>query len=217
MNKNPAVISLIGKKIGSMTRIFTEDGISIPITVVKVEPNRIVQVKNVAKDGYAAFQITTGIKKAIKFSRSIANHFAIAGVLAGDGLWEIPICGDYKAGDEISIARFIGSKLVNVRGDTKGKGYAGVIKRHNFAAQRATHGNSISHRAPGSIGQNQDPGRVFKGKKMAGHMGNKKCTVKNLRVYKIIPEKNLILIQGGIPGSNNAYVRITSSFIENKA
>lgn len=197
-------IGVIGRKCG-MTRVFTEDGVAIPVTVVEVEPNRISQVKTVDIDGYNALQVTVGSRRASRVIKPSAGHFAKAGVEAGRALMEFRLADGegegLEAGSEIKCDIFEEGQIVDVSGTTIGKGFAGVIKRHNFAMQDATHGNSVSHRAPGSIGQNQTPGRVFKGKKMAGHMGNKKRTVQNLEVVRVDAERNLLLIKGALPGS----------------
>lgn len=202
-------IGLVGRKSG-MTRIFTETGTSIPVTVVEVLPNRVTQVKTADTDGYAAVQVTTGSKKANRVSKASAGHFAKAGVEAGRGLWEFRASADELAelapGAEITVTRFAEGQIVDVTGTSKGKGFQGVIKRHNFSAQDATHGNSLSHRAPGSIGQNQTPGRVWKGKKMAGHMGAERVTTQNLQVVRVDAENNLLLIKGAIPGATGGDV-----------
>lgn len=197
-------IGVVGRKCG-MTRIFTEDGTSIPVTVIEVEPNRVTQVKTVDSDGYAALQVTTGARRASRVSKPQAGHFAKANSEAGRGLWEFRLDEgegqDLAVGAEIKAEIFTAGQKVDVAGATIGKGFAGVIKRHNFSMQDATHGNSLSHRAPGSIGQNQTPGRVFKGKKMAGHMGNKRRSIQNLEVVRVDAERNLLLIRGAVPGA----------------
>ncbi|WP_067517284.1 50S ribosomal protein L3 [Endozoicomonas ascidiicola] len=200
-------IGLVGKKRG-MTRVFTEDGASIPVTVIEVDPNRVTQVKTQATDGYTAIQVTSGSKKSSRLSKPKAGHFAKAGVEAGDGLWEFRIDADaeYKAGDVIGVDLFEQGQKVDVTGQSKGKGFQGVIKRYNFRMQDATHGNSLSHRAPGSIGQCQTPGRVFKGKKMAGHMGAEKVTVQSLEIVRVDGERNLLLVKGAVPGATGADV-----------
>lgn len=196
-------LGLIGRKCG-MTRIFAEDGSAHPVSVVCVEPNRVVQVKTDAQDGYRAIQVTTGTTKRSRISKPLAGHYAKAAVEAGRGLWEFRLTDtdltQYEVGAEFGVEMFEEGQLVDVRGVSIGKGFAGVVKRHNFRTQDATHGNSLSHRAPGSIGQNQSPGRVFKGKRMAGHMGNEKVTVQNLKIRAINAEKSLLLIEGAIPG-----------------
>ena len=188
---------IVGRKSG-MTRIFADDGRSIPVTVVEAAPNRITQIKSDDVDGYKAVQVTTGEVKASRLSKAEAGHFAKANVQAGRGLWEFTVEDEasYEVGSELTVEGFEEGQIVDVTGTSKGKGYAGVIKRWNFSMQDATHGNSISHRAPGSIGQNQTPGRVFKGKKMAGHMGDEQVTVQNLEVIRVDAERNLLLIKG---------------------
>ncbi len=208
-------LGLVGRKCG-MTRIFTEEGVSIPVSVIEIEANRVTQIKSAeGKDEYSAIQVTTGTRKAKHLNKPKAAHFAKAGVDAGRGLWEFRVDDNcvngnsdkaFKIGSEINVDLFQLGQFVDVTGVSKGKGFAGTIKRHNFAAQDATHGNSLSHRAPGSIGQNQSPGRVFKGKKMAGHMGDKRCTVMNLEVVKVDVEKNLLLVKGAIPGAPGSNV-----------
>lgn len=197
-------IGLVGRKCG-MTRIFTEDGVSIPVTVIEVEPNRVTQVKAVETDGYSAVQITTGSRKASRVTKPSAGHFAKAEAEAGRGLWEFRLSEEevagYKVGDAIEVGLFEAGAMVDVTGTSKGKGFAGTIKRWNFKGQDATHGNSLSHRVPGSIGQNQTPGRVFKGKKMAGHMGNRKTTVQSLEIVRVDAERNLLLVKGAVPGA----------------
>jgi len=190
-------IGVIGTKSG-MTRVFTDDGQSIPVTVIVATPNRVTQVKTEAADGYHAVQVTAGSVKSNRVPRPLAGHFAKARTAAGRGLWEFRLPAapgeDLRPGAELGIDQFEKGQVVDVVGVSKGKGYAGTIKRWNFRSQDDSHGNSVSHRAPGSIGQCQTPGRVFKGKKMAGHMGNSRVTVQNLTVVDILPEKNLLLI-----------------------
>ena len=197
-------IGLVGRKCG-MTRIFTEDGVSVPVTVIEVEPNRITQVKAVETDGYSAVQVTTGSRKASRVGKPAAGHFAKAEAEAGRGLWEFRLTEEevagYKVGDAIEVNVFEAGAMVDVTGTSKGKGFAGTIKRWNFKGQDATHGNSLSHRVPGSIGQNQTPGRVFKGKKMAGHMGKRKTTVQSLEIVRVDAERNLLLVKGAVPGA----------------
>jgi large subunit ribosomal protein L3 len=204
-------IGLVGRKLG-MTRVFTEDGASLPVTVIEVEPNRVTQVKSQERDGYRALQVTAGTRRASRVTKARAGHFASAGVEAGRGLWEFRLDGEQgaeiEAGAEIKVDVFEAGQIVDVTGVSKGKGFQGVIKRHNFSMQDATHGNSLSHRAPGSIGQNQTPGRVFKGKKMAGHMGNERCTVQNLEIVRVDVERNLLLIKGAVPGSTGGNVLV---------
>lgn len=202
-------IGLVGRKVG-MTRIFTEEGASIPVTVIEVEPNRVTQLKTEETDGYRAVQITTGARKASRVTKPMAGHFAKAGVEAGRGLWEFRLQGDegadLAAGSEIKVDMFEAGQKIDVTGTTIGKGFAGGVKRHNFSMQDATHGNSLSHRAPGSIGQNQTPGRVFKGKKMAGHMGDVQRTAQTLEVVRVDADRNLILVKGAVPGSKGGNV-----------
>jgi large subunit ribosomal protein L3 len=200
---------LVGQKIG-MTRIFTEQGESIPVSVIQVIPNRITQIKNQETDGYHALQVTTGHKKASRLTKPLIGHFAKANVEPGVGLWEFRVddANSFKVGGELTVQLFEKVAYVDVVGVSKGKGFAGVIKRHHFSSQDATHGNSLSHNAPGSIGQRQSPGKVFKGKRMAGQLGNKRVTVQSLKLVKIDTEKNLLLVSGGIPGSANTYVMI---------
>lgn len=196
-------LGLVGRKCG-MTRVFTDEGVSIPVSVIQIEPNRVTQVKtSEGSDGYSAVQVTTGARKAKHLNKPESAHFAKAKVDAGRGLWEFRVADGHTltTGSEIKVDIFNQGQFIDVTGITKGKGFAGVIKRHHFAAQDATHGNSLSHRAPGSIGQNQSPGRVFKGKKMAGQLGSKQRTVQNLEIVKVDLEKNLLLVKGAIPGA----------------
>jgi large subunit ribosomal protein L3 len=197
-------IGLVGRKLG-MTRVFTEGGVSVPVTVVQAEPNRVTQIKTPEVDGYAALQVTVGERKASRVTKPLAGHFAKASVAAGRGLWESRVEADelegVEPGAEFSVERFEVGQIVDVAGVSKGKGFAGTIKRHNFRGQDRTHGNSLSHRVPGSIGQNQTPGRVFKGKKMAGQMGNVRVTAQNLEVVRVDAERNLLLIKGAVPGA----------------
>ncbi|MGH8551811.1 MAG: 50S ribosomal protein L3 [Methylococcales bacterium] len=205
-------IGLVGRKSGMM-RVFTEDGVSVPVTVIQIEPNTVIQVKNPEKDGYRSIQVTTGKKKVSRITKPLVGHYAKAGVESGRGLWEFRLDDDetqeFAVGSNIELKRFEEGQYVDVRGTSIGKGFAGTVKRHNFSTQDATHGNSLSHRAPGSIGQNQSPGRVFKGKKMAGHMGAVRKTVQNLRIQRIDPERNLMLIRGAVPGAKGSDVIIT--------
>ena len=207
-------IGLIGRKCG-MTRVFTEDGATVPVTVIEVEPNRVTQIKTLAADGYAAIQVTVGARRASRVVKPMAGHFAKAGVIAGRGLWEFRLDngedGGLAPGAELKVDLFQVGQRVDVTGISMGKGYAGVVKRHHFNTQDATHGNSLSHRAPGSIGQRQTPGRVFKGKRMAGHMGNVQRTAQNLRVVRVDAERNLLLIKGAIPGHQGRDVMIRPS------
>jgi large subunit ribosomal protein L3 len=197
-------IGVVGRKRG-MTRVFTENGESVPVTVIEAVPNRVTQVKSVDNDGYTALQITAGERKASRVSKSEAGHFAKANVAPGTGLWEFRVSEEemsgLEPGSEVKVDRFEPGQKVDVTGTTIGKGFAGVVKRYNFRTQDATHGNSLSHRAPGSIGQNQTPGRVFKGKKMSGHMGNVRRTAQNLEVVRVDAERNLLLIRGAVPGA----------------
>jgi large subunit ribosomal protein L3 len=196
-------IGIVGRKCG-MTRVFTDEGVSIPVTVVEAEPNRITQVKSTDSDGYSAIQVTTGTRKASRVAKAQAGHYAKAGVEAGRGLWEFRTEGADEAlevGAALTVERFEAGQMVDVTGTSKGKGFQGGVKRWNFAMQDATHGNSLSHRAPGSIGQNQTPGRVFKGKKMAGHMGAEQVTTQNLQIVRVDAERNLLLIKGAVPGA----------------
>jgi large subunit ribosomal protein L3 len=204
-------IGIVGRKAG-MTRIFNDDGVSVPVTVISVDPNRVTQIKNVENDGYRALQVTTGERKASRVTRPMAGHYARAGTEAGRGLWEFRLGDDEGAeievGSEIKVDIFEAGQTVDVIGTSIGKGFAGVIKRYNFAMQDATHGNSISHRAPGSIGQCQTPGRVFKGKKMSGHMGNVRRTAQNLEVVRVDTERSLLMVKGAVPGSKGGDVII---------
>lgn len=204
-------IGLVGRKVG-MTRVFQEDGASVPVTVIEVTANRVTQVKTEETDGYRALQVTAGTKKANRVTKPLAGHFAKAGVEAGRGLWEFRLEDgegeEYAVGSEITVEIFADTKKVDVTGTSKGKGFQGAVKRWNFRTQDATHGNSLSHRAPGSIGQNQSPGRVFKGKKMAGQMGNKQVTVQTLDVVRVDAERGLLLIRGAVPGATGGDVII---------
>jgi large subunit ribosomal protein L3 len=203
------VPGLVGQKVG-MTRVFTEKGASIAVSVIEVIPNRITQVKSVETDGYKAIQVTTGAKKISRLSKPIIGHYAKANVQPGVGLWEFRVnsLDEFKVGSELTVNLFESIMLVDVVAVSKGKGFSGVIKRHNFSTQDASHGNSLSHRVGGSIGQRQSPGKVFKGKKMAGQMGNKQVTVPNLNLVKVDVEKGLLLISGGVPGAPGTYVVI---------
>jgi len=198
-------LGIIGKKVG-MTRVFNDKGESVPVTVINVEPNVVAQVKTIDADGYNAVQVTTGGRKASKVNAPAAGHFKKAGVEAGAITREFRTDETFKAGDTLAITMFEDGQKVRVTGTSKGKGFQGVIKRYNFQMQDATHGNSLSHRAPGSIGQCQTPGRVFKGKKMSGHMGAERVTTKNLEVVKVDQENNLILIKGAVPGAKTGTV-----------
>lgn len=207
-------IGIVGRKAG-MTRVFTDEGVSIPVTVIEVEPNRVTQVRVPETDGYSAIQVTVGNKKSSRVNKPSAGHYAKAGVEAGRGLWEFRLddhSGDVpELGAEIDASIFEAGQKVDVRGVSKGKGFQGGVKRHNFRTQDATHGNSLSHRAPGSIGQNQTPGRVFKGKKMSGHMGNVRRTAQNLEVVRVDEERSLLLIKGAVPGHKGGRVIVRPS------
>jgi len=196
-------MGLVGRKCG-MTRVFTDDGVSIPVTVIEAQPNRITQVKTVETDGYRALRVAAGGRKASRVTKPAAGHFAAAKVEAGDLVSEFRLSdsdeADFEIGTEIRVDLFAEGQKVDVIGTSIGKGYAGTVKRHNFSMQDATHGNSLAHRAPGSIGQNQTPGRVFKGKKMSGQMGNVRRTVQNLEVVRVDAERNVLLIKGAVPG-----------------
>jgi large subunit ribosomal protein L3 len=195
-------IGLVGRKSG-MTRIFTEEGVSVPVTVLEVSPNRITQVKTGDVDGYSAVQVTAGERKASRVSKAEAGHFAKAGVEAGRGLWEFRVDSveEYQVGGELNVGLFEAGQKVDVTGQSKGKGFQGGIKRWNFSGLDNTHGNSLSHRSNGSIGQCQTPGRVFKGKKKSGHMGAEQVTVQTLEVVRVDAERNLLLIKGAVPGA----------------
>jgi large subunit ribosomal protein L3 len=193
-----------------MTRIFTEEGTSVPVTVVEVQPNRITQIKTPETDGYTAVQVTTGSRRASRVTKGMAGHFAKANTEAGTGLWEFRAAdaeiAELATGGEIKVDLFAEGQMVDVTGTSKGKGFQGGVKRHNFQMQDATHGNSLSHRAPGSIGQCQTPGRVWKGKKMAGQMGNERSTTQSLKVVRVDLENNLLLIKGAVPGATGSNV-----------
>lgn len=198
-------IGVIGRKCG-MTRVFEQDGRAVPVTVIEVTPNRITQVKSAETDGYVAVQVTVGERRSSRVSKAMAGHFKKAGTTAGRGSWEFRLddaatADALVAGGEISVDRFEAGQTVDVTGTSIGKGFAGTIKRHNFGGGRASHGASLIHRAPGSIGQRQTPGRVFKGKKMAGQMGNERCTTQNLEVVRVDAERNLLLVKGAVPGA----------------
>ncbi len=207
-------LGLIGKKCG-MTRIFTEDGVSIPVTVVEVQPNRVVQIKDLETDGYCAIQVTLGEQKVSRLNKPLLGHYTKAKVEAGEGLWEFTLSkeevGNFTVGQELKVSSFVEGAYVDATGITKGKGFAGVMKRHHFAGGYASHGCSVSHRVPGSIGQRQTPGKVFKGKKMAGHLGNVRRTIQNQQIVKVDVQRNLLLIKGGIPGSDSGFVIIRSA------
>lgn len=205
-------IGLVGRKAG-MTRIFTEDGVSIPVTVIEAAPNRVTQVKSVDTDGYASIQVTKGERRASRVNKPLAGHYAKANVTAGEGLWEFRLeeGEEFEIGGEVGVDMFEAGQKVDVAGTSIGKGFQGGVKRHNFHMQDATHGNSISHRAHGSTGQCQTPGRVFKGKRMAGHMGAKRVTAQNLEVVRVDAERNLILVKGAVPGSAGGDVIVRSA------
>jgi large subunit ribosomal protein L3 len=207
-------IGVVGRKAG-MTRVFTEDGASVPVTVIEVQPNKVTQVKSVDSDGYRAVQVTAGARKPSRVTKPMAGVYAKASVEPGRGLWEFRLDEgegeDLQAGGDINVEIFSAAQKVDVTGTSIGKGFAGVIKRHHFSAQDMTHGNSLSHRSAGSIGQNQSPGRVFKGKKMAGHLGNVRRTIQNLEIVKVDAERNLLLIKGAVPGSKGGDVIVRSS------
>ena len=207
-------VGLVGRKCG-MTRVFTEAGASIPVTVIEVISNRVTQVKTADLDGYSALQVTAGRKKAARVTKALAGHFSKAGVEAGDCIREFRLLEgelpETKVGDQLTVEMFQEGQKVDVRGLTRGKGFAGTVKRHNFSMQDATHGNSLSHRAPGSIGQCQTPGRVLRGKKMAGHMGDVNRTVQNQKVVRVDLERNLLLVSGAVPGAPGGTIVITGS------
>jgi len=205
-------IGVVGRKVG-MTRIFTDEGASLPVTVIEVEANRVTQLRTEETDGYRAVQVTVGSRKANRVTKAMAGHFAKAGVEAGRGTWEFRLNDgegeDLVPAAEIKVDIFEEGQKVDVTGRSIGKGFAGAIKRHNFSMQDATHGNSLAHRAPGSIGQCQTPGRVFKGKKMAGHMGDERTTTQNLEVVRVDAERNLILVKGAVPGAKGGNVVVS--------
>jgi len=200
-------LGLVGRKVG-MTRIFTDDGVSVPVTVLDVSNNRVAQIKTPEIDGYAAVQVAFGKRRPSRVNKSLAGHLAKAGVEAGSLLKEFTVSAEalsaMKPGDQISVSIFAVGQKVDVTGDSIGKGFQGGIKRHNFSSQRASHGNSVSHNAPGSIGMNQDPGRVFPGKRMAGHMGSVQRTQQNLEVIRVDVERQLLLVKGAVPGSKGS-------------
>jgi large subunit ribosomal protein L3 len=207
-------LGLVGRKVG-MTRIFTEDGATVPVTVLDVSNNRVTQIKTPETDGYAAVQVTFGQRRASRVGKPLAGHLAKAGVEAGHVLKEFPVSAEelsnLKPGDQISVTIFAVGQKVDVSGTSIGKGFAGGIKRHNFSSNRASHGNSVSHNAPGSIGMAQDPGRVFPGKRMAGHLGDAKATTQNLEVVRIDTERQLLLVRGAVPGSKGADVVVRAA------
>jgi len=213
-------IGLIGRKYG-MTRIFCEDGTSVPVTVLQIDSNRVTQVKSLEIDGYRAIQVAAGEKKASKVNKAMTGHYAAANVTAGRGLWEFRLeegeGSEFSLGSELPLSIFSEGQVIDAQGTSIGKGFAGGIKRHHFSMQDATHGNSVSHRVLGSIGMNQTPGRVFKGKKMAGHLGAAKTTIQNLTIHSIDAERNLILVKGAVPGAKGGDVVITpASKMRNK-
>ncbi|MFG6139360.1 MULTISPECIES: 50S ribosomal protein L3 [Halomonas] len=206
-------IGLVGTKAG-MTRVFTEDGASVPVTVIEVDPNRVTRVKTVESDGYAAVQVTTGSRKAKHLSKAQAGQFAKAGVEAGRSLMEFRLDEGVEApevGGELTVSLFEAGQKIDVTGSSKGKGFQGAVKRWNFRTQDNSHGNSLAHRAPGSIGMCQTPGRVFKGKKMAGQLGNERCTVQSLEVVRVDAERNLLLVKGAVPGATGSDVIVRSA------
>ena len=207
-------LALIGRKVG-MTRVFTEDGTSIPVTVLEVLPNRVTQIKTIASDGYTSLQLAYGATKASKLDKALTGHYAKAGVTAGTGLHETAIkeedVANFPLGTNITVENFKEGQLVDVTGTSIGKGYAGVIKRYHFSSNRASHGNSRSHNVPGSIGMAQDPGRVFPGKRMSGHLGAVKVTTQNLEIVRVDATKNLILIKGAVPGSKGGDVLVRAA------
>lgn len=202
-------LGLIGRKVG-MTRIFTDEGASIPVTVLEVVPNRVTQVKTVATDGYTGLQVAYGERRASRINKALTGHFAKAGVTAGAGIKEFNVAEDvlanFQVGGNVTVDIFSVGQLVDVTGTSIGKGFAGAIKRHNFSSNRASHGNSRSHNVPGSIGMAQDPGRVFPGKRMPGHLGDAKVTTQNLEIVRVDVERNLLLIKGSVPGSKGGNV-----------
>lgn len=207
-------LGLVGRKVG-MTRVFDENGASVPVTVLDMSANRVTQLKSEATDGYTAVQVTFGQKKANRVSKAQAGHFAKAGVEAGRGLVEFAVSAEklagLSAGAEINVGMFAAGQLIDVTGTSKGKGFSGTIKRHNFGSQRASHGNSRSHRVPGSTGMAQDPGRVFPGKRMAGQYGNVKSTIQNLEIVRVDTERQLLLVKGAVPGAVNSNVVVRPS------
>lgn len=208
------MIGVIGRKVG-MTRVFTEEGEAIPVTVIEVDPNRVTQVKGLESDGYRAVQVANGSRRVAQVTKAMAGHYKKAGAEAGDSMREFRLADgegeDLVPGGEIKVDVFAPGQRVDVRGTSKGRGFAGVIRRYHFAAQDATHGNSLSHRAPGSIGQNQTPGRVFKGKRMAGHLGDAARCQQNLEVVRVDVERNLLLIRGSVPGADGGRVMVLPS------
>ena len=202
-------LGLIGRKVG-MTRVFTDDGASIPVTVLEVVPNRVTQIKTVATDGYTSLQVAHGTRRASRVTKALTGHYAKAGAAAGSGIKEFNVTADvlagYQIGGNVTVEIFTAGQLVDVTGSSIGKGFSGAIKRHHFKSNRASHGNSKSHNVPGSIGMAQDPGRVFPGKRMPGHLGDVTVTTQNLEVVRVDAERNLLLIKGAIPGSKGGNV-----------
>ena len=207
-------MGLVGRKVG-MSRVFTDGGVSVPVTVIHVEPCRITQVKTEQFDGYKAIQVTCGRRKPSRVNKPLAGHLAKAAVEAGRSLWEFRLdndqAGDLEVGSELRVNLFESGQKVDVTGTSKGKGHAGTIKRHNFRSQDDSHGNSVSHRAPGSIGQCQTPGRVFKGKKMSGQLGNTRSTVQNLEIVRVDEQRDLLMIKGAVPGSKGGDVFVRAA------
>lgn len=208
-------LGIVGRKCG-MTRVFTEEGVSIPVTVIQAEPNRVAQIKTTAKDGYQAIQVTCGKRHPNRINKPLAGHFAKVNVEAGRDLWEFRLDekdspATFTIGHQITVALFTTGQKVDITGITKGKGFAGTVKRHHFSMQDATHGNSLSHRAPGSIGQNQTPGRVFKGKRMAGQLGNVRRSAQNLEIVRVDEQRNLLLVKGAVPGASGGDVIVRPS------
>ncbi len=207
-------IGVIGRKAG-MTRIFTDEGAAIPVTVIRVEPNRVTQIKQPGRDGYSALQLTTGSRRANRVPKPEAGHFAKAGIEPGRGLWEVRLpdadSSELSAGSELGVDQFEAGQRVDITGTTKGRGFQGTVRRHNFNTQDNSHGNSLAHRVPGSIGQMQDPGHVWKGKRMPGHMGNAKRTAQNLEVVRVDAERGLLLVRGAVPGANNGDLMVQPS------
>ena len=205
-------LGLIGRKVG-MTRVFTDDGASIPVTVLEVTPNRVTQIKTVENDGYNGLQVAIGERRASRINKALTGHFAKAGVVAGSGIKEFNVDADVTAahavGTNVTVELFQAGQLVDVTGTSIGKGFAGAIKRHHFKSNRASHGNSRSHNVPGSIGMAQDPGRVFPGKRMTGHLGDVTRTTQNLEITRIDAERKLLLVKGAVPGAKNGKVIVT--------
>ena len=207
-------IGVIGRKAG-MTRVFTEEGVTVPVTVIEVQPNRISQIKGQETDGYRAVQVAAGTRRASRVTKPMAGHYAKAGVEAGDKLGEFRLAEgegtDLQIGGEITVSIFTVGQKVDVRGVTKGRGFSGVVRRHHFRTQDASHGNSVSHRVHGSIGQNQTPGRVFKGKRMAGHLGSVQRCQQSLEVVRVDTDRNLLLVRGGVPGPTGGHLIVVPS------